>query len=261
MDFNDYSTQSGLNWRPIALIAGGVLGLVVVIGLIIRFTGPSNRVALEQLVDQQVETIQENCANAQDPEACAAADILDSVELSGEASMCDALPSGTGRDDCFFLVAQGQEDPSMCKLVEQEPTKTLCLDTVYRLLAEEDIAQCDKLSTQEKQENCRATLNPVTLQECEAQKNPSAECQFLVIAEQAQVKQDASICDRLEAGEAEECRELVLVDDPDFDGISTDQERNKYGTDPYNPDTDGDGYSDGDEVDAGYNPNGEGELE
>ncbi len=33
-----------------------------------------------------------------------------------------------------------------------------------------------------------------------------------------------------------------------------------YGTDPHNPDTDGDGYSDGHEVQNGYNPNGPGKL-
>ncbi|MDP3245267.1 MAG: hypothetical protein Q8M83_06475 [bacterium] len=33
-----------------------------------------------------------------------------------------------------------------------------------------------------------------------------------------------------------------------------------YGTDPANPDTDKDGFKDGEEVDKGYNPAGEGEL-
>ena len=47
--------------------------------------------------------------------------------------------------------------------------------------------------------------------------------------------------------------------DADNDGLSIDEEK-LYMTDPNNPDTDGDGYSDGDEVKAGYNPNGEGVL-
>jgi hypothetical protein len=41
--------------------------------------------------------------------------------------------------------------------------------------------------------------------------------------------------------------------DSDQDGL-TDQEEKLYGTDPHNPDTDGDGYMDGAEVKAGYNP-------
>ncbi len=41
--------------------------------------------------------------------------------------------------------------------------------------------------------------------------------------------------------------------DFDDDGLTNDQER-EYKTDPLNPDTDGDGYTDGDEVRTGYDP-------
>jgi len=47
--------------------------------------------------------------------------------------------------------------------------------------------------------------------------------------------------------------------DTDNDGLS-DEKEEMYDTDPNNPDTDGDGYLDGDEVKNGYNPNGEGKL-
>ena len=45
--------------------------------------------------------------------------------------------------------------------------------------------------------------------------------------------------------------------DSDSDGLS-DMLESIYGTDINNPDTDGDGYTDGEEVDNGYNPLGEG---
>lgn len=48
--------------------------------------------------------------------------------------------------------------------------------------------------------------------------------------------------------------------DSDFDGLSDYEEVKIYNTDPLNPDTDGDGFNDGDEVKNGYNPNGEGKL-
>lgn len=47
--------------------------------------------------------------------------------------------------------------------------------------------------------------------------------------------------------------------DDDQDGL-TNQEELLYNTNPLNPDTDGDGYLDGDEVKHGYNPNGPGAL-
>lgn len=45
--------------------------------------------------------------------------------------------------------------------------------------------------------------------------------------------------------------------DPDGDGLTTIQEE-QIGTDPNKADTDGDGYNDGAEVNAGYNPLGPG---
>ena len=47
--------------------------------------------------------------------------------------------------------------------------------------------------------------------------------------------------------------------DEDEDGLTYDQEI-LYGSNPKIADTDGDGFSDGDEVSSGYNPNGEGAL-
>ena len=45
-----------------------------------------------------------------------------------------------------------------------------------------------------------------------------------------------------------------LGQDPDRDGLSNAQEQQQYNTDPNNPDTDGDGLPDGQEIDRGTNP-------
>ncbi len=49
--------------------------------------------------------------------------------------------------------------------------------------------------------------------------------------------------------------------DTDGDELFDLEEVRTWETDPLNPDTDGDGYLDGAEVKAGYNPNGEGVLQ
>ncbi len=51
-----------------------------------------------------------------------------------------------------------------------------------------------------------------------------------------------------------------LLIDSDNDNLRDYEEKNIYHTDPLNPDTDGDGYADGAEVKAGYNPLGPGRL-
>lgn len=48
--------------------------------------------------------------------------------------------------------------------------------------------------------------------------------------------------------------------DSDHDGLSDWEETHIYGTDPHDPDTDGDGFDDGEEVFLGRNPNGPGSL-
>jgi hypothetical protein len=50
------------------------------------------------------------------------------------------------------------------------------------------------------------------------------------------------------------------LDDDDNDKLSN-LEEYRYNVDPQNPDTDKDGFKDGDEVMKGYNPQGEGKLE
>ena len=52
---------------------------------------------------------------------------------------------------------------------------------------------------------------------------------------------------------------VLLHSDNDNDGLDFLQEHT-YGTDPDSADTDGDGYKDGEEVESGYNPIGEGKM-
>ncbi len=54
--------------------------------------------------------------------------------------------------------------------------------------------------------------------------------------------------------------EEITKKDSDLDGLP-DEEEAKYGTDSFNPDTDGDGWLDGEEVRNGYNPLGGGRLD
>jgi len=52
----------------------------------------------------------------------------------------------------------------------------------------------------------------------------------------------------------------IRIADTDADGLSDYEELNTWKTDPLDPDTDGDSFIDGAEIDAGYDPNGPGQL-
>jgi len=62
-----------------------------------------------------------------------------------------------------------------------------------------------------------------------------------------------------ETGELIQPAPIVLMMDSDSDGLPDDIEK-RIGTDPYLADTDGDGYSDAEEIRNGYNPAGEGKI-
>jgi hypothetical protein len=66
--------------------------------------------------------------------------------------------------------------------------------------------------------------------------------------------------DGLTDEEEAEAGTSILSADTDGDGLFDLEEVKTWKTNPLNPDTDGDGFLDGAEVDAGYNPNGEGLL-
>ncbi len=65
----------------------------------------------------------------------------------------------------------------------------------------------------------------------------------------------------LESADSEEVNTfLTASQDSDNDGLSDDDENDLYGTDPNNPDSDGDSVSDGEEVEAGTDPNNPGDF-
>ncbi len=82
---------------------------------------------------------------------------------------------------------------------------------------------------------------------------PTADIKVLVVKSQEEVILEEE--DRLTV-----INKAVLIIDTDADGLSDDLEE-YYGTDPNNPDSDGDTYNDGTEVKNNYNPLGPGQLE
>lgn len=70
-------------------------------------------------------------------------------------------------------------------------------------------------------------------------------------------KKSVSLNDVIDAPEVEDIQEQPIDDaqlDSDNDGLTNAYETNTSKTDPYDSDTDGDGYSDGQEIEAGYDP-------
>ncbi|MBI4253353.1 hypothetical protein HY623_04245 [Candidatus Uhrbacteria bacterium] len=117
-------------------------------------------------------------------------------------------------------------------------------------LAPGSTAQQQSATSQEKQQGITDSaeqLQPITPAQVDASQQQNGQ----------QLDTDG---DGLTDAEERAIGTSITILDTDGDGLSDREEFRVFGTDPKNPDSDGDTYIDGVEVKNGYNPKGEGKL-
>ena len=155
---------------------------------------------------------------------------FESAKEQKDFDQCNKIKDFYTRDLCFKQVSFDLLDSSGCQYIENKQEQQMCSFIIYKQKALEDkkADPCYELKDQNLTDRC--------------------------------VKQavEANFCS------TEDCFDDFLQNkekyDSDKDGLTDNQEIYICQTDPNNPDTDGDGYSDGEEIRSGYNPNGEGLL-
>lgn len=156
------------------------------------------------------------------------------------------------KDADLYEEAILNNNSSQCGSIEEEYTKDLC----YKNIAIEllDAVVCGFIKDPDSRETCKFVI----IKE-EANKSKSVEpCKKLEKKDLADrcIKQVAAgnFCSD------EECLDKTVSPDADQDGLSDLLEEIYYKTNSKDPDTDKDGYKDGDEVKGGFNPKGAGKL-
>ena len=255
MDFNDSPTSADIPWKPIGIGAGALVLIVVIVIVISRMFGgtdevlllPEGNVDVEELTDRQITNIAEQ-------------------KLSSET--CELLSGESEKDNCYWNLATESGNPAFCQGMENNGDK--CSDGVNLSLAvaNNDWKYCANILSLSKRSQCAKLFSPVDSSSCEV---GSQKCHDLEQSKNAVAAGDPELCEGIRDGsvyedclyDAEEASGTSSEPDPDADddgdGLTTEQEQ-LYGSDPNNPDSDGDGYSDGDEVQAGYSPVGGGTL-
>jgi hypothetical protein len=269
MDFNDYpTTQEAKNipWKPLLIGGGGFVVFVLIVVIVFRvfISGPSttrDQLLFDQMSDA-AQDIQQNCDSSDESENCARINLTDLAQKTGLIAACDDLEDKE-KDNCIWLAARESLNPDDCAHIQDVESSNECHDGIWQKLASssKDMSLCEEMYDDEKALGCKRLLaGPPTVENCEELEYTQDECNFFIVSQEASEKNDGDICMSLDEGLVSSCLEMVVVDDADADGLSREEEV-LYGTDAHNPDSDGDGYSDGDEVESGYNPNGEGSLE
>lgn len=199
-------------------------------------------------------------ADACPPEnpGCAAVRVSELAARARSPEACELL-QGAAYRDCVWQVAGAMNDPVACAAIEDEAERVRC-GTAISLQAAfttGDVGRCDGIQDAQGKKACQdAFIPPDCAQDAE---NPDA-CADQAATEKAIRENDASPCASIKPGmQRDGCFLAIANQDPDADGLFTNDEL-LYSSSPADPDTDGDGFKDGDEVAAGYDPNGPGKL-
>lgn len=182
-------------------------------------------------------------------------------------SFCEYIESKKVRSNCYLHTAVKKRDITMCNTSAMDGEQQgICeRQTIMARAREEgDIGSCGLLESLELKQAClkRGVKASTDMDVCSPVEDSelSAYCESLVYSNLAQEKGDKEICGRIADRKLSiicqaDVLGVIVSSDHDKDGLSFYQEM-VYGTDPENPDTDGDGFSDGEEIQEGYNPVG-----
>ena len=276
MDWSDDPTSAqAVPWKLVGLIGGGVLVVLAIVFIVIRLLNASqDETALVQQIQTQSEPTLEACKNTQNPEGCKAAELSRLAQTNASSQVCDLLETQAQKENCYWELAKTTYDPASCAFLSEEESQTRCQDGVFLAQAKAagNAQACASISTASAKTRCEQLFAPaLTSEACLTSGEEISVCDDLKQFETAIAEQDVSYCDDiLDESKRDTCKDYfgsVAFEtssqtelDTDQDGLS-DADESTYGTDPNNPDTDGDGYLDGPEVESGYNPLGEGALE
>jgi|AntRauTorckE6833_2_1112554.scaffolds.fasta_scaffold00174_3 hypothetical protein len=209
-------------------------------------------------------------------------DIYNEAVSSGDYNDCMSLDDEDMKNGCITKIAINTSSLDLCQEIEDAEELNYCKSRVYHEIAIENnnINNCSLI---EDSFWHRACLNKIIVASaydkdlCDEINDfgDSKECENTVLFQEAI---ETNNCDLLEGEIKTECEASLNINqdneesdveensisdeeqlrntDSDDDGLSDYDEINIHGTDPNNPDTDGDGYLDGVEVENGFDPLG-----
>lgn len=239
------------NWfvshKALLIKIGAAVLVLLVVGLIVLFL--VNRLRANhaaQIAEVAKETAavsdaQKECDQTRNPEKCNASVAADLAQSTGKVSFCNEL-TAEAYDNCVGLAALTSKSLIACQQIKDQEKETACANAVDALLHPavlEVDAETQAAIDAHNPDGCLAMTDETKREIClELVGVPDRDLDGLNQEEEITLgSSDTNI-------------------DSDADGLSDTDEVNIWKTNPAKADTDGDSYSDGVEVKAGYNPLG-----
>lgn len=259
----DEQTPVALPWwkarkNQVRMLA--VFGIVVGIGMVGYYgyqTYTLTHVDVAKL--DQANTIITNgvasCATDTDPQACEDRVRADAARSTGQSSVCEGLAERE-LTNCVSLIAIDTADSAVCDRLSGAD-QTTCEDAATLVAAKnaKDYGACSLISNAEMKVACQDQLVSVVIAAGECTKYSIAEsvCEFPESLDMVVASGSPSGCLQFTDEQRAGCEDMFSSLDQDQDGLSL-LEEYKLGTSDVKADTDGDGYTDSQEVASGHDP-------
>ncbi len=235
--------------RQLVIMAVSALGLMVVVGLVVVFAANALRSssAAKKVIVEKTAAVQEMVANGTSQSGAA--------RQVGFVDGCKGLADGEYAN-CVALIATDNADPLICDVLSGAE-KQACSDgaTLVMASAKIDYKACDAISDSTLLASCRGVISSVAarLGDCASHGVPIEFCDAKKLLDTAIATGNPASCDALPSDAIAGCHDIFNATDADGDGLTL-AEEHVLGTSDQNPDTDGDGYTDGAEVASGHDP-------
>jgi hypothetical protein len=242
-----------------------LLFIVILSGLVLYWS--FFRSASESLVDGRENRDLNTGKVLSLPELETEQKIFDQAITNQDKDFCARLTSATSRDICLKEIALSANNESTCSLIVSAEEQLDCVDSlkIKTALQNGALPDCSNIKSAESADFCvREVAQTKSQEDClqlESEKLVNT-CLAVVIYKSAKEAGRADLCreipDRMMIANC--LSEIMGVDnlsDADGDGLRFFEEI-LNDTDPNNANSDGDSYSDADEVAAGHSPIGNG---
>lgn len=205
----------------------------------------------EGIIDASVAA----CADDDDPAACEARARSDAARTTGETSVCRGLEDAE-MANCVSLIANDNADPSLCALLSGD-AETACIDGATLIAAKKakDYGMCAGITDAVLKAGCQNQLvdEVIARGACEQFGIDADTCGYPALLEETVASGDSDGCLQFSGDQKSGCYDVFSSLDQDSDGLTLLTE-STLGTSDTAADTDGDGYTDAEEVASGYDP-------
>ena len=232
----------------------GFCGVAFLLGLLIINLLKNRPASDEQNVDALVSQLSAHCAEAD--VTCRDQALSDAARTTGSALTCKQISVESSQINCAALIAKDKNDLAACEVLLGS-AKDVCQDQANLFLASSasSFTACEAIVDPALKAGCAGAVwaRVVATNNCTAVGAAGEACDSARLLKAAEDSGNRAACAALQEADRDECVHAIETADEDLDGLVAEQEF-VNGTDPQNPDTDGDGFMDGIEVQNGYDP-------